>query len=110
MAVPGNVLSGRSRGSHRLIRDGARIVETADDVLEEIGLSPTGAAEATAVEEDPVLARMEPGDPYDVDALVQQSGLAPRVLLSRLTELELRGSVARIGPGRFVRLPAPVVT
>ena len=110
MAVPGNVLSGRSRGSHRLIRDGARIVETADDVLEEIGLPPTGAAEATGAEEDPVLARMEPGDPYDVDALAQQSGLAPRVLLSRLTELELRGSVARMGPGRFVRLPAPVVT
>ena len=37
MAVPGNVLSGRSRGAHRLIRDGARIVETADDILEEIG-------------------------------------------------------------------------
>ena len=110
MAVPGNVLSGRSRGSHRLIRDGARIVETADDVLEEIGLARSSAAEAAVEEGDPVLARMEPGDPYDVDALAQQTGLAPPVLLSHLTELELRGSVARIGPGRFVRLPPPVVT
>ena len=111
MAVPGNVLSGRSRGSHRLIRDGARIVETADDVLEEIGLAPPAASPAAAPDEtDPVLARMEPGDPCDLDALVARSGLAAPVLLVRLTELEIRGSVTRVGPGRFVRLPPPVVT
>ena len=111
MAVPGNVLSGRSRGAHRLIRDGARIVETADDILEEIGFGRTAAGAAAApAAVDPVLARMEPGDPCDVDTLAQQSGLAPPALLTHLTELELRGSVARIGPGRFVRLPSPVVT
>ena len=115
MAVPGNVLSGRSRGAHRLIRDGARIVETAADVLEEMGLAaPAGdgapsPAEAAA-ERDPVLARMEPGDPCSVDRLAEQSGLALPALLTHLTELELRGRVARVGAGRFVRLPPPVVT
>ncbi len=37
LAVPGNVLSGRNRGGHALLRDGAKIVETADDILEELG-------------------------------------------------------------------------
>ncbi len=39
LAVPGNVLTGRNRGAHALLRDGAKIVETADDILEELGLS-----------------------------------------------------------------------
>ena len=39
MAVPGNVLSGRNRGAHALIRDGAKIVECADDIVEELGCS-----------------------------------------------------------------------
>ena len=38
MAVPGNVLSGRNRGGHALIKDGARIVESADDIVAELGL------------------------------------------------------------------------
>ena len=38
MAVPGNVLSGRNRGGHALLKDGAKIVETADDIVEELGL------------------------------------------------------------------------
>ena len=37
MAVPGNVLSGRNRGGHALLRDGAKIVESADDIVEELG-------------------------------------------------------------------------
>ena len=36
LAVPGNVLSGRNRGAHALLRDGAKIVESADDILEEL--------------------------------------------------------------------------
>ena len=57
-----------------------------------------------------LLARMDPGDPCDVERLAQQSGLALPALLTHLTELELQGRVARIGAGRFVRLPSPVVT
>ncbi len=111
MAVPGNVLSGRSRGAHRLIRDGARIVETAADILEELGVAAHAAVDGESpAESDPVLARMEPGDPCDVERLAQQSGLALPALLTHLTELELRGRVSRIGAGRFVRLPLPVVT
>ena len=43
LAVPGNVLSGRNRGAHGLLRDGAKIVESADDILEELGMCGKGA-------------------------------------------------------------------
>ena len=113
MAVPGNVLSGRNRGGHALIRDGARIVECADDVLEELGLaevSPGGdgremvrSATGSVACKDPVLRAMDHGEPYDIDALVRRSGLDPSRLLPRLSDLELRGLIGRAEGGRFVR-------
>src|SRR5205814_5067727 len=53
LAVPGNVLNGRNRGAHGLLRDGAKIVESADDILEELGMRgqsavPVFAADGTA--------------------------------------------------------------
>ena len=111
MAVPGNVLSGRNKGGHALIRDGARIVETADDILAELGVAapvPAGPAQdgsgcGTAASVDPLLTQMEPGEAYDLDALVKLSGLAPGRLLPRLMHLELGGSVHRVEGGRFIR-------
>src|SRR5205823_3845878 len=52
LAVPGNVLSGRNRGAHALLRDGATIVETADDILEELGMMGH-AASAREIERRP---------------------------------------------------------
>jgi DNA processing protein len=111
MAVPGNVLSGRSRGAHALIRDGAKIVECADDIVEELcGLAPPGQPHATGlsstssgVSDDPIVAGMEAGHAYDVDGLAEVSGLANVQLLSRLIDLELQGRVRRVGGGRFMR-------
>ena len=105
LAVPGNVLSGRNRGAHALLRDGAKIVEGADDILEELGLFVQACAEsdrsATAV--DPVLACLPAGEPCDLDTISERSGLNSAKLLSRLFELELQGLVQRAGGGRFVR-------
>jgi DNA processing protein len=106
MAVPGNVLSGRNRGSHALLKDGAKIVESADDILEEIqGIGAAGAS-ADAGDRpvsDPVLAHMAAGDSYDLDGLAQASGVDRVTLLTRLLELELAGAVRRVDGGRFVR-------
>ena len=102
LAVPGNVLSGRNRGAHGLLRDGAKIVEDADDILEELGL-PARAARAAGPADDPVLACLVRGEPADLDAIAERSGVAPARLLPRLFELELKGLVARAGGGRFVR-------
>ena len=111
MAVPGNVLSGRSRGAHALIRDGAKIVECADDIVEELwGLAGSGrpsemglSSTSSAVSADPIVARMEPGQAYDVDGLTALSGFKNVQLLSRLIDLELQGRVRRVGGGRFMR-------
>ena len=106
LAVPGNVLTGRNRGAHALLRDGAKIVESADDILEELGLCAQNAAEVRtpAAFCDPVLACLMPGEPCDLDVIAQRSGLGPTTLLPRLFELELRGAIARVGGGRFVRV------
>jgi DNA processing protein len=114
LAVPGNILNGRNRGGHALLRDGAKIVETADDIVEELGLASLGVREGsgsgTAAPEtdasrnvDPVLACLIPGESCDLDTISERSGLAPARLLTRLFELELSGRVGRAGGGRFVR-------
>jgi DNA processing protein len=104
LAVPGNVLNGRNRGGHALLRDGAKIVETADDILDELGIA-TGPAGVEGKETplDPLLACLSPGEPCDLDALAERSGLDVPRLLPRLLELELQGLVRRAGGGRFVR-------
>ena len=109
MAVPGSVLAGRNRGGHALIRDGAKVVETADDILEEIGEEhecavtspgrPTGSSAA-----DPLLQNMDAGRCYDLDALAALSGLETAELLSKLVEFELMGLVRRLETGEFLRL------
>jgi DNA processing protein len=117
LAVPGNILNGRNRGGHALLRDGARIVETADDVVEELGLAVLGARDAAVVaggskkkadgacaaNADPVLACLIPGESCDLDTIAERSGLSAARLLTRLFELEVGGVVGRVGGGRFVR-------
>ena len=106
LAVPGNVLAGRNRGAHALLRDGAKIVESADDILEELAMPPVGGAAGARAHapNDPLLACFTPGEPADLDAISERSGLSPARLLPRLFELEMSGAVARVGGGRFVRV------
>ncbi|MGE0444855.1 MAG: DNA-processing protein DprA [Vicinamibacterales bacterium] len=111
MAVPGNVLSGRNRGGHALLRDGAKIVESADDIVWELGLAPRPAPDApgglsvssSTICKDPVLRVMDVGHPYDLDALAAASGLEGARLLPRLLDLELQGAIRRAPGGRFLR-------
>ncbi|HXH07918.1 MAG TPA: DNA-processing protein DprA [Vicinamibacterales bacterium] len=109
MAVPGSVLSERNRGAHALLRDGAKLVECADDILSELGRpagpnrGPSAGSAANSLTEDPLLATMEAGEEYDLDRLVALSGLAAHALLPRLAELELAGAVMRLPGGRFAR-------
>ena len=111
MAVPGNVLSGRNRGGHALIRDGAKIVEGANDIVEELGLVEVGPQPeekaATGVRSssspDRLLKVMDAGQPYDLDGLAAISGVDGVRLLPRLFALELQGLVRRVAGGRFMR-------
>jgi predicted Rossmann fold nucleotide-binding protein DprA/Smf involved in DNA uptake len=82
-------------------------VESADDILEELGMSVAGrpkTGDRAGSIQDPILACLTPGEPSDLDAIAERSGLTTARLLPRLFELELQGVVARIGGGRFVRV------
>ncbi|MGE5246006.1 MAG: DNA-processing protein DprA [Betaproteobacteria bacterium] len=118
LAVPGNVLSGRNRGAHALLKDGAKIVESADDILEELGMSgrnPVAPARASNGLEsrpgtggrDPLLECLPPGESCDLECICERSGLTAAKALPRLLDLELQGLVRRAGGGRFVRFDSP---
>ena len=114
MAVPGSVLTGRNRGSHGLLKDGAKVVESADDILEDMAWmscpprsdGPKGLPKS--LRDDPLLSRMEIGEVYRLDDLATATGISASKLLPRLMELELLGFIEAPGGGRFVR-PAPVI-
>lgn len=115
MAVPGSVLTGRNRGSHALLKDGAKVVESADDILEDMAwmsCSPRpgghGKRSSKSLTDDPLLSCMEIGEVYRLDDLAAATGISASKLLPRLMELELRGLIEAPGGGRFIR-PAPVI-
>jgi DNA processing protein len=99
LVVPGPVVGGRNRGGHLLIRDGAKLVESADDVLHEIGRPVGQSPQATETE----LGDLPKAVDFTVDDVAAQTGHSPSVVLARLLELELAGRIQRIGGGRFVR-------
>ena len=105
MAVPGSILSGRNRGSHSLLKDGAKVVETADDILE--GLGWPGGVEANpkisdnSLMRDELLDKFTPGEAYDLDQMSATVGLTASQMLPRLTEWEVRGWIERMPGGRY---------
>ncbi|MCG6872446.1 MAG: DNA-processing protein DprA, partial [Gammaproteobacteria bacterium] len=112
-AIPGSIHSPQSRGCHALIRQGAKLVETAADVLEELAplaaVTPMRAAEpARAAPTDEGLARLlelMSFDPVNVDTLVERSGLTAAKVCSMLLTLELQGLVENCPGGTYIRLP-----
>jgi DNA processing protein len=107
MAVPGSVLSGRNRGSHSLLKDGAKVVESAVDILEGLGWPMAEAPQALPsklLHSDNLLARMEVGEVYRLDELMELTGVTGTRLLPRLMELELAGLVTQSGSGFSRRL------
>lgn len=112
MAIPGSIHAPQSRGCHALIKEGAKLVETAQDVLEELQPLPTGllmhnsnGEVATPSAEHPLLAHMG-HVPVSLDALQSRSAWDAPALLGELLTLELEGVVARLPGGLYQRLNA----
>lgn len=129
-AVPGSIQSPQAKGCHELIRQGAQLVESAQEILESLGLpaSPTDSTAASASAAAAVVSDVPDGadgpddpdprsphgrllramghDPVSLDTLVGRTGDAASVLGARLLELELQGLVARLPGGRFQRQQA----
>lgn len=103
-AIPGSIHSPLSKGCHKLIKQGAKLVDSAYDVLEELKWESAVAIRPQASEpDDPVLAALG-RDPCTLDALCERTGLAAEALLARLLPLELEGHVAQLPGGRYQRL------
>jgi DNA processing protein len=115
-AVPGPVDSLASRGCHRLIRDGARLVETVDDILDELG--PLVKEVHASDEESPVrhpaelafsdqerslLGQLQ-SQPSDFDELITRTGLTASQVMATLSVLELKRFVRRLRGHQFVRM------
>ncbi|EPX95324.1 DNA processing protein DprA [Ralstonia sp. AU12-08] len=125
-AIPGSIHSPLAKGCHLLIKQGAKLVETAADILDELGwgrsTAPVKRTSRTAPAEDAVIAqapvaRAAPSaaettlldalgfDPVDLDTLCERTGQAAAALSAQLLALELDGRVERQPGGRFLRLP-----
>ena len=110
MAVPGTALGQRHKGSHSLIRDGAALVESAEDVLAALGLALTPAGPAAAdPPPDPILAALDGGEAWPLARLEAETGLSTADLLARLTLHEMAGRVVRLPGGAFRTPPTAVV-
>lgn len=115
-AIPGSIHNPLSRGCHALIRDGAKLVETADDILEELAGQirlPVPEAAAAAGGEAPqddgdyaALLQALGDAPATVDQLVERSGLTAPEVSSMLLMLELDGRIAAAPGGGFMKLQA----
>lgn len=106
-AIPGSIHSPLAKGCHRLIKQGAKLVESAQDILEELDTSLPAAPQAdptpAAPEFSVLLAHL--GDaPAGVDALVERSGLTAETVCAILLHMELDGLVASLPGGLYQRL------
>jgi DNA processing protein len=112
-AIPGSIHSPLSKGCHALIKTGAKLAESAEDVLSELGSfrrigfastrSPAGAAAQPGSSSDPLLDCMG-FDPVDVDSLCARAGLPAERVSADLLRLELAGRIAVLPGGLYQRL------
>ena len=110
-ALPGSIHSALTKGCHRLIREGAQLVETVDEVLTAMRVSPlvrlqegADAAAAPAAHDDAILLGALGHEPVALDELLARLALDPGVLGARLLDLELAGFVTRLPGGRVQRI------
>jgi DNA processing protein len=102
--MPGRVAGQRNRGGHLLVRDGARLVESANDILLDMGWA--NHASRTERGYDELVETVE----FSVDDVVRETGELPQTVLARLLQDELAGNIRRIGSARFLRVRGRVLT
>ena len=103
-ALPGSIHSALSKGCHRLIKQGAKLVESANDILEELGRRLPPATPAAAVAETDELLDFLAGGPLSPDQLADRLGLTLETLSVRLLAAEMAGQIARLPGGLYQRL------
>lgn len=113
-AVPGNITASRSRGPHRLIKEGAKLVESIDDILSEIAPALVPVRQMPpepAVDLEPheaLLVSLFENDPLHVGMLIARSSLSAARVLEVLLGLELKGVVTQLPGTHFALTDQPV--
>jgi len=102
-AIPGSIHSPHSKGCHALIKQGAKLVESAQDLLQELGVDVLAAPSAAAAPAAAGLLAQLGYDPCDIDTLCARSGLTADVVSAMLLQLELDGKVASLPGGLYQR-------
>jgi len=106
-AIPGSIHSPLARGCHALIKQGAKLVESAADILDELAwpqrLAPPRLQVPPETLSDPVLQALD-GAPAALDVLVQRTGLTLDALSAKLLTLELDGRIASLPGGRYQKI------
>jgi len=112
-AVPGPIDSATSRGTHRLIKDGAKLVERVEDVIEELGplaevLTPVPDEQKRQTgrlkpEEEKILQALSPNEPRSIEEIIAETGFSAQGVSSVLMVLELKKLVKQLTGKRFVR-------
>lgn len=109
-AIPGSIHSPLSKGCHKLIKQGAKLVDNAADILEELkwenAVSPIGQGtqEASPARPGAELLQALGGDPCDIDTLCERTGMAADAVVTGLLALELEGRIAVLPGGRYQRV------
>jgi DNA processing protein len=102
-AVPGSIHAAQSQGCHALIKQGAKLVESVDDIVEELRGPASHAPASSAVVEHPVMLALG-HDPVTLDTLLERTGWPAADLSGWLLERELEGRVARLPGGLYQRV------
>lgn len=111
-AVPGNIFSFKSRGTNNLLRSGAKLVESARDILEELQIHIDELKEAEIKENEKIrelspeqkkMFEMIQEEPVQIDELITKSGFSTGQTSSLLLELELNGLIRQLPGKRFIR-------
>lgn len=107
-AVPGSIFSPASQGTHQLLRDGAKLIVEARDILEELNLTIVAQQQAArealpASATEALLMGLLGAEPLHIDELGRAAGLAMNELASTLTMMELKGMVRQVGGMSYIR-------